>query len=262
MIRVAAVGDLHVGPEVAGAYRERLGALPDHADVFLVAGDLTRHGTVEEGRVAAGELRDLGLPVIAVLGNHDYHSDAQDEITAVLRDAGITVLEGDGTIVDCGGVRLGVAGGKGFGGGFAGKCAGDFGEPEMKAFVRHTKDFAGRLGCALLGLDADVRIALTHYSPVEDTLAGEPPEIYPFLGSYLIAEAIDTSDVTLAVHGHAHKGTEKGETPGGVRVRNVALPVLRQAYAVYRINGFEDAAEFAGAGAGAGAGRAAGPGAR
>ncbi|MFI0354147.1 metallophosphoesterase [Actinomadura sp. 9N407] len=242
MIRVAAVGDLHVGPEVAGTYRERLGHLAGNADVFLVAGDLTRHGTVEEGRVAAGELRDLGVPVITVLGNHDYHSDAQDEITAVLQDAGITVLEGDGTVIDCHGVRLGVAGGKGFGGGFPGKCASDFGEPEMKAFVETTKDFAGKLGCALLGLDADVRIALTHYAPVEDTLEGEPPEIFPFLGSYLIAEAIDAADVTLAIHGHAHKGTEKGETPGGVRVRNVALPVIRQAYAMYRVDvhGFEE----------------------
>jgi Icc-related predicted phosphoesterase len=247
MIRVAAAGDLHVGPEVAGTYRARLGNLADCADVFLVAGDLTRHGTAAEGRVAADELRDLGLPVIAVLGNHDYHSDAQDEIAAVLRDAGITVLEGEGTVIDCFGTRLGVAGGKGFGGGFAGKCASDFGEPEMKAFVGHTKEFAGRLGSALLGLDADVKVALTHYSPVEDTLAGEPPEIHAFLGSYLIAEAIDAADVALAVHGHAHLGTEKGNTPGGVRVRNVALPVLQQAYAVYRLDGFADTTETGGA---------------
>jgi Icc-related predicted phosphoesterase len=129
-----------------------------------------------------------------------------------------------------------VAGGKGFGGGFAGRCASDFGEPEMKAFVGYTKSFAARLRDSLQSLDdADVRVSLTHYSPVKDTLAGEPPEIYPFLGSYLLAEAIDQSDVDLAVHGHAHKGTEKGVTPGGVRVRNVALPVIQQAYAVYRL---------------------------
>ncbi|MFD0691616.1 metallophosphoesterase family protein [Actinomadura fibrosa] len=233
MIRVAAAGDLHVGPEVAGLYRERLSGLADQADVFLVAGDLTRHGTVEEGRVAAGELRDLGLPVITVLGNHDYHSDAEEEITEVLRNAGITVLEGDGTVLDCHGIRVGVAGGKGFGGGFEGKCASDFGEPEMKEFVRHTKDFSARLGSALLGLDADVRISLTHYSPVDDTLEGEPLEIYPFLGSYLIGEAVDAADVALAIHGHAHKGSEKGLTKGGVRVRNVALPVIQHAYALY-----------------------------
>ncbi|TDD25807.1 metallophosphoesterase [Actinomadura sp. KC06] len=239
MIRVAAAGDLHVGPETAGAYREHLTALADHADVFLVAGDLTRHGTVEEGRVAAGELRDVGVPVIAVLGNHDYHSDAENEITEVLRDAGVTVLEGDGTVLDCGGTSLGVAGGKGFGGGFEGRCASDFGEPEMKAFVGHTKDFAGRLRTALLGLDADVIVSLTHYAPAEGTLEGEPPEIYPFLGSYLIGEAIDASGADLAIHGHAHKGTEKGLTSGGVRVRNVALPVIQHAYALYRLDALD-----------------------
>ncbi|WP_131736084.1 metallophosphoesterase family protein [Actinomadura roseirufa] len=234
MIHVAAAGDLHVGPEeAAGAYRERLAGLADQADVFLVAGDLTRHGTVEEGRVAAAELRDLGLPVIAVLGNHDYHSDAQEEITGLLRDAGVTVLEGDGIVLECGGKRLGIAGGKGFGGGFQGRSASDFGEPEMKAFAEHTRDFAGRLGAALLRLDADVRVCLTHYAPAEDTLEGESPEIYPFLGSYLIGEAIDAADASLAIHGHAHKGTEKGLTQGGVHVRNVALPVIQHAYALY-----------------------------
>ncbi|WP_030173421.1 metallophosphoesterase family protein [Spirillospora albida] len=234
MIRVAAAGDLHVGPEVAGAYRERLAGLRDSADVFLVAGDLTRHGTLQEGRVAAGELRDLGVPVVTVLGNHDYHSDEEEEITDTLRDAGVIVLEGESTVLEINGLTLGIAGGKGFGGGFEGRCASDFGEPETKAFIQHTKDFAGRLGAALLDLDTDVRVALTHYSPVPDTLEGEPLEIYPFLGSYLIGEAIDApGDVALAVHGHAHKGTEKGLTKGGVRVRNVALPVLQHAYAVY-----------------------------
>ncbi|MBO2460295.1 metallophosphoesterase family protein [Actinomadura violacea] len=249
MIRVAAAGDLHVGADMAGTYRARLGQLARQADVFLVAGDLTRHGTVEEGLVAAGELRDLGVPVVAVLGNHDYHSDQEDGICEVLRDAGVTVLEGGGTVVECDGMRLGVAGGKGFGGGFEGRCASDFGEPEMKAFVRHTKSFADRLGTALLELDADVLVSLTHYAPAEDTLEGEPPEIYPFLGSYLMGEAIDAAGPALAIHGHAHKGTEKGMTQGGVRVRNVALPVIQHAYALYCL----DAAEAAGA---AGAGRA------
>lgn len=233
MIRVAAVGDLHVGPDVRGRYRERLTGIADRADLLLVAGDLTRHGTVEEGRIAAGELRDIGVPVITVLGNHDFHSGAEDGIIDVLEEAGITVLEGEGTVVECDAIRVGVAGGKGFGGGFAGRCASDFGEREMKAFVGCTKEFAARLRTSLSSLDADVRVSLTHYSPVKDTLTGEPPEIYPFLGSYLLAEAIDESGVDLAVHGHAHKGTEKGVTPGGIRVRNVALPVIQQAYAVY-----------------------------
>ncbi len=240
MIRIAAVGDVHVDADVVGRYRPALDQLPEVADVLLIAGDLTRHGTVEEGRVVAGELSDLGVPVITVLGNHDYHSDAQDEITAVLQDAGITVLEGEGTVLDCHGIRLGVAGGKGFGGGFPGKCASDFGEPEMKAFVRTTSTAADQLGEALRGLECDMLVALTHYSPVPDTLAGEPLEIYPFLGSYLLGQAIDSAPTALAIHGHAHAGTERGTTPGGVRVRNVAHPVIKQAYSVFHLGNHTD----------------------
>jgi len=168
-----------------------------------------------------------------VLGNYDYNSDQRDEITAALEGAGIRVLEGDAALLDVAGHRLAVAGVKGFGGGFAGRCGSDFGEPQMKAFIHHTKEVAARLADALDTVEGDVRVALTHYSPVADTLAGEPPEIYPFLGSYLLAEAIDGRRVDLAVHGHAHAGTEKGVTAGGTRVRNVAQPVLRRAYAVY-----------------------------
>lgn len=233
MIRLAAVGDVHIGDDVRGMYRKQLTGIAHDADVLLVAGDLTQHGTPEEGQMVAEELRDLGVPVVAVLGNHDYHSGTQEEIRRELTDVGITVLEGEATVVECHGLRLGVAGAKGFGGGFAGRCGSDFGEPEMKAFIRHTKNTAARLGTALAGLDADVRVALTHYAPVKDTLSGEPLEIYPFLGSYLLAEVIDRADVQLAVHGHAHRGVEKGITPGGIPVRNVALPVIESAYAVY-----------------------------
>jgi Icc-related predicted phosphoesterase len=129
--------------------------------------------------------------------------------------------------------RLGIAGTKGFGGGFLGAMASEFGEPEMKAFVRHTKSLAHELSGALRSLDTDVRIAVTHYSPVEGTLEGERREIYPFLGSYLLAEAVDGCGVALMVHGHAHGGRERGVTPGGTPVRNVAQPVLGAAYKVY-----------------------------
>jgi Icc-related predicted phosphoesterase len=239
VIRVAAVGDVHMDTDVLGRYRPALEELPDRADVLLLAGDLTRHGTIAEARCVAAEFGALGVPVVAVLGNHDYHSDQQDEVTNVLRDAGIVVLEGDGVVLYCGPQRLGVAGVKGFGGGFAGRCATAFGEPEMKAFVQTTVDSADRLGAALKGLDCDVLVALTHYAPVPDTLAGEPPEIYPFLGAYQLGEAIDAAPTRLAVHGHAHAGCERGITPGGVRVRNVAHPVIRQAYSVFHLG--EDA---------------------
>ena len=146
----------------------------------------------------------------------------------------MTVLEGETTTVDVDGARVGIAGTKGFGGGFAGACGTDFGEPEMKAFVRHTMALAEGLEHGLRSLEGcDVRVALLHYSPVRDTLAGERAEIFPFLGSYLLAEAVDHAGADLALHGHAHAGVEKGVTPGGVLVRNVAQPVIKHAYNVY-----------------------------
>lgn len=237
MIRIAAVADVHLGEDLRGHFRTHFADIAERADLLLLAGDLTRHGTVDEGRIAAEEFADLDVPVVAVLGNHDYHSDAEKEITVLLEDAGVRVLEGDGVVLECGDTRVGVAGGKGFCGGFAGRCGSEFGEPEMKAFIRHTRTLADQLGAALRDLpDVDHRVALTHYAPVADTLAGEPTEIYPFLGSYLLGEAIDDAGADLAVHGHAHAGTEKGVTAGGVRVRNVALPVIRRTYAVYRLD--------------------------
>jgi Icc-related predicted phosphoesterase len=236
-VRVAAVGDVHLDADVLGRYRPALEHLGGKADLLLLAGDLTRHGTAEEARCVAQEFGGLAVPVIAILGNHDYHCDQQAEVTKVLEDGGITVLECSGTVLRVGDVRVGVAGSKGFGGGFAGACASEFGEPEMKTFTRHGREVAERFGVALAELDCDVRIALTHYSPVPDTLLGEPLEIYPFLGSYHLAQAIDaTPGVGLAVHGHAHAGSERGTTPGGVPVRNVAHPVIKQAYNVYQLS--------------------------
>ncbi|HEX5540575.1 MAG TPA: metallophosphoesterase [Micromonospora sp.] len=235
MIRIAAVGDVHLDWDLVGRFRPALEHLPNHADVLLLAGDLTRHGTVSEARSVAAEFGGLQVPVVTVLGNHDYHCDEVPELIAVLEEAGITVLEGASTVVECPGGRLGIAGVKGFGGGFAGRSASEFGEPEMKDFIRTTQAAADRLGTELRELDCDLRIALTHYAPVPDTLAGEPLEIYPFLGSYLLGQAIDSAPTALAIHGHAHKGTERGTTPGGVRVRNVAHPVIKQAYSVFHL---------------------------
>jgi Icc-related predicted phosphoesterase len=235
-MRIAAVGDVHLAEEARGALRPALENLPEHADVLLLAGDLTRHGTLDEARVVADEFADLPVPVIGVLGNHDHHSNLQDEITELLSDRGLIMLEGTTTTIDVDGESLGVAGVKGFGGGFAGKCASMFGEQLMKDYVGHTVEISERLRKSLAQLDTEVRIALMHYSPVSDTLHGEPPEIYPFLGSYLLGEPIDEHRIDLAVHGHAHAGHERGTTPGGVRVRNVAQPVIRAAYAVYELH--------------------------
>jgi Icc-related predicted phosphoesterase len=243
VIRVAGVGDVHLGVDSAGRLRPALERITDHADLLLLAGDLTRHGDPEEAAVVAAEFADLTVPVVAVLGNHDHHAEVPERIVETLDAAGIRVLEGDGVVLTCAGRRVGVAGVKGFGGGFAGTCGSAFGEPEMKAFIRHTEQRAACLAQALRELgEVDLRIALTHYSPVPETLRGEPPEIFPFLGSYLLAEAIDSVPTDLALHGHAHFGCEHGCTPGGTRVRNVAQPVIRRAYAVYDLTGAAAAA--------------------
>jgi len=157
-------------------------------------------------------------------------------VVDVMVAAGVVVLEGASVVVDVDGQRVGIAGAKGFGGGFPGASGSDFGEREMKAFMRHSQSVANSLEHALRDVSAqavDVRIALMHYAPIEDTLAGERREIYPFLGSYLLAEAVDRVGADLVVHGHAHGGSERGQTPGGVPVRNVAQPVLRKAYTLF-----------------------------
>jgi Icc-related predicted phosphoesterase len=238
MIRVAAVGDVHLGPDLVGRHRAGLEDLDEHADVLLLAGDLTRHGTIDEAQIVADEYRDLPVPVVAVLGNHDYHSDRPGEVTELLRGAGLIVLEGEGVVLDLPPGRLGVAGAKGFGLGFAGRSASDFGEPEMKDFSRTGRRSGEVLADALADVATqapDFTVALTHYAPVDDTLVGEPPEIWAFLGNYLLGKAIDDCGADLAVHGHAHAGTERGITEAGVRVRNVAQPVIRAAYAVYEV---------------------------
>ena len=235
MIRVAAVGDVHFTPELTGSLRGDLGALNEHADVLLVAGDLTGNGTVEEALALAREIDGLEIPIVAVLGNHDYHSDQQDDIRTVMEGAGVTVLEGESTTLTIREKTLGVVGVKGFAGGFTGASWGEFGEPQMRALIRHTRESAERLQMGLEDLTADRHVALLHYSPVEATVKGEHPQMYPFLGSFLLAEAIDAAGADLVVHGHAHYGSEEGVTPGGTQVRNVAHSVIRRAYSVFEI---------------------------
>ncbi|MFN2526463.1 MAG: metallophosphoesterase [Actinomycetota bacterium] len=238
MIRLAAVGDIHFGLDSGNTLRPHLEGLSEKADALLLAGDLTRSGQVEEAEVLAAELRDLKTPVVAVLGNHDYHRDHQEEITAAIESADVHVLEGDHVRFEVDGGAVGIAGVKGFGGGFAGACGTEFGEPQMKAFIRHTRATAEMLAKALDQLPADEpRVVLMHYSPIKGTLLGERLEIYPFLGSYLLAEVADQAGASLILHGHAHGGTEKGVTPGGIHVRNVAQPVIQHAYNLYCLGG-------------------------
>jgi Icc-related predicted phosphoesterase len=241
VIRVAAVGDLHAGADAAAQLRDAFAHVRDDADVLLFAGDLTRTGDPAQAQVLADAVAGAELPIVAVLGNHDHHSDRPEEVRAVLASVGIRVVEGDATTFDVHGTTVGVAGVKGFGGGFEGACASEFGEPETKAYIRHTKERAEALERSLATLDATVRIALLHYSPIRATLEGEPPEIYPWLGSFLLAEACDRGGANLVIHGHAHSGRERGRTPAGIPVRNVALPVLGRPYAVYTLEGSSEA---------------------
>jgi Icc-related predicted phosphoesterase len=235
--RIAAVGDIHVGPDSVERTAAGLRHVHERADVLLLAGDLTRCGDPGEADLVVDVLRDVEVPVVAVLGNHDHHADRQDDVIRVLEASGVRVLDRSSTVLELDGARVGIAGARGFGGGFAGASGSSFGEAAMKAFMAETEREASGLRDALVGLGAEVdqRIALLHYSPVPDTLRGERLEIFPFLGSYLLAEAVDTAGADLVIHGHAHAGTERGLTPGGIRVRNVAQPVIQHAYRVFEL---------------------------
>ena len=237
MIRIAAVGDIHVAEDSHGRLKPHWSKLDQHADVLLLAGDLTNLGNAAQAEVLVDELRDVPVPVIAVLGNHDYHADDPRAVRDALEGIGVTVLDGESVTLELAGCRLGIAGAKGFGGGFAGACGHRFGEYEMKAFMELTEREAHRLEENLRALRADYRIALMHYAPVKDTLAGERLEIYPFLGAYQLGEALDRAGADLALHGHAHHGAEKGVTPGGIPVRNVAMPLIKRPYAIYTLGG-------------------------
>ncbi len=239
MIRVAAVGDIHFDRASRGRLSRYWPELATgKACAFLIAGDLTQVGHEDEIRVLAEDLAECPVPVIAVLGNHDYQLDHVERIKERLQTANVQVLDRSSTTVNFAGKTIGVYGTKGFGGGFMGACCSDFGEHETKAFIGHTKKLAEDLEAGLQDLDTDYKIALLHYSPTTQTLMGERKEIYPFLGSYLLAEAIDAGGADVVFHGHAHKGTEHGETPGGVPVRNVAQPVIRHAFKIYSLDEF------------------------
>jgi Icc-related predicted phosphoesterase len=234
-VRVAAVGDVHLAEDLRGRYSSVLAQLATEADVLLVAGDLTQHGRLDEAAVFADEFGSCPVPVVVVLGNHDYHSGQEASIRSLLEGAGVAVLEGEHHVVTTDAGTVGIAGVKGFCLGFSGRAAANFGEPEMKAFTGHGIHSAELLRKAFDGLDADVKVSLTHYAPVTGTLHGEPPQIWSFLGNYLLGDAIDEARADLAVHGHAHAGREKGLTDEGIPVRNVAQPVIRSAYRVYDV---------------------------
>ncbi|MFL5537865.1 MAG: metallophosphoesterase [Longimicrobiaceae bacterium] len=225
VVRVAAVGDFHCGEEDAGRYREGFARVNDEADVLLLAGDLTRRGTPAEFRVVAGELQDVRIPILAVLGNHDHESHEVEAGLAILRERGVHILDGEPFELNG---QVGFAGVKGFMGGFGRWTLTAFGESETKAFVGTTLEEVQRLEFALRRLPTPVRVVLLHYSPILDTVVGEPEQIFPFLGNDRLVEPIDRFKAAAVFHGHAHHGTFRGTTPGGVPVFNVSHVLLRE----------------------------------
>jgi Icc-related predicted phosphoesterase len=221
-VRFAAVGDLHCTKDSAGTLRSFFAQACEAADALLLCGDLTDYGMAAEAKVLADELSVVSLPTVAVLGNHDFESGTPDEVRRILNGAGVQVLDGEAIEV----LGVGIAGAKGFCGGFGRGSLGPWGEQAIKLFVQEAINEALKLESALAKLRTPRRIALLHYSPVAATVEGEPVEIFPFLGSSRLEDPLVRYPVDWVVHGHAHRGTPQGKTVNGVPVYNVAKPLL------------------------------------
>lgn len=225
-MRIAATADLHVQQGETGWISELLEKAGREADTLVICGDLTHNGSSNEAEAVAQTLEGSPIPVIATLGNHDHEGGVVHEVSRRLSEAGVRVL--DRSMTEIGGV--GFCGVKGFCGGYSPYPVEAFGEPLLKAFVAESIADATALRNELINLPTSYRVALLHYSPVRGTLAGEPPELYPFLGTGRLGEALDEGGATVAFHGHAHHGSFRGETPGGVLVYNVSVPVMGEPY--------------------------------
>ena len=223
-LRVAAIGDLHVMEDSVAPYRELFAEIGNHADVLLLCGDLTNFGKEKEAEILADDIKSSTIPVLGVLGNHDYECGCPDKVCAILHEAGMIVLDEQAHEID----GVGFAGVKGFLGGFGRGELAPFGEPIVKAFVDEAMKEARKLENQLRTLRTDRSVAVLHYSPITATLEGEPQEIFQYLGAQRLAEPIDRFDhVKAVVHGHAHHGTYEGRTPLGKPVYNVAQFVVR-----------------------------------
>jgi Icc-related predicted phosphoesterase len=228
VVRIAAVGDIHLGRAAYGPPIQTLfAAVAERADVLALCGDLTDRGDPEEGRQLGRALASAGVPIVAVLGNHDHESGKVPELSRILGDAGVQVLDG-GDAVEVHGV--GFAGVKGFAGGFGRRALGPWGEETIKLFVREAVDEALKLETSLSKLRTERRVALLHYSPIAGTVEGEPREIYAYLGSSRLEEPLIRYPVDVVFHGHAHHGALEGTTVGGVTVYNVSLALLHRSF--------------------------------
>lgn len=230
-MKVAAIGDLHVKETDTSSCRDLFGEISREANVLVLAGDLTDLGKPDEAHILAEDLRACSIPIVGVLGNHDYECDCADEVASVLREAGVQLLDGQSVEIE----GLSFVGVKGFVGGFGPRMLGSFGEPAIKAMVAESVSEAMRLENALRTVRTERALVVLHYAPIPETIAGEPPEIFPFLGSSRLAETIDRFPVTAVVHGHAHRGTYEGHTPRGTPVYNVAKHIEKPSGRPYAV---------------------------
>jgi Icc-related predicted phosphoesterase len=231
-LRIAALADLHYRKSSRGELHELFTEISRQADVFLLCGDLTDYGLAQEAEELAVDLRSaVRVPMIGVLGNHDFESGEPKLVRQVLETAGVTMLDGESIEID----GVGFAGVCGFGGGFGRRMLNAWGEPLIKQFVQEALDQALRLEQALGTLQSDRRVAVLHYSPIRATVTGEDPEIFAFLGSSRLEEPINRFRVNAVFHGHAHNGAGEGDTATGIPVYNVSLPVLRKQGASFRL---------------------------
>jgi uncharacterized protein len=241
-VRIAAAGDIHVREGTEDQVRASFAELQGKADLVLLAGDLTTCGDPKEGEVLAQACRELELPVVAVLGNHDWHLDRADELSTVLSEAGITMLDRDSTVIEAAGLRVGVAGAKGFIGGFPGSHLPDFGEPALRmVYAETTAEIKGIARGLQEIATCDVRVVLLHYAPTEETLVGEPEGIWAFLGTDRMAAPIREHEPDLVLHGHAHSGTLEGSI-GGLPVYNVSVPLMGKDFWIFELTGVREAA--------------------
>jgi Icc-related predicted phosphoesterase len=227
LVRIAALGDLHYGRAAApGSLQPLFTQINQHADVLVICGDLTDFGLADEARGLVRELSALKIPIVAVLGNHDFESSQQDELRSILADAGVTVLDGDSTEI----LGIGFAGIKGFAGGFGRRALGPWGEDIVKKFVHEAVGEALNLESALARVRTEKKIAILHYSPIQETVEGEPVEIFPFLGCSRLEEPLARYPVTAVFHGHAHHGRPEGRTVKGAPVFNVSMPLMNELF--------------------------------
>ena len=225
-MRIAALADIHCNNSSHDLLRPLFAQMARSADIVLLCGDLVDYGLPDEAAILAKEIVNLKIPVLAVLGNHEYESGKQEEVRKILSDAGANVLDGDAREV----LGIGFAGVKGFGGGFGERALGPWGEDMIKQFVHEAISEALKLECALARLRSEKRVVLLHYAPIQATVVGEPAEIFPFLGSSRLEEPLNRYPVSAVFHGHAHRGTPEGKTKTDVPVYNVAMKLLQNSF--------------------------------